>query len=172
MSAPANPATQEQLFAGVGEWLATHNLVGGPLKASVFVQIGLGEYSTDTWSDPAGDPDLGQVGPPAPGDELTEASRNALSEAMAPIGRLSFVSDPESVINPDAPEHFGCRPYIDSRAMLHFSRVRPTSDDPPSFLIAVNIDRGCQGTYQLLELKADTYGYHVVRVVRQGMWIV
>jgi hypothetical protein len=166
-----NPTTQEQLFSAIGEWLATYDRTGGPLQGPVYVQIGLGNNASDSWFDPVRVPELGQAGPPVPGDELTEASRNALSESIAPIGRLSFISDPDSVRNPDAAENAGCRPYLGYHAMLRFSRPRPTSVDRSSFLVAVNIDLGCQGPFQLLELKADVYGYHVVRVVSDGSWI-
>jgi hypothetical protein len=86
--------------------------------------------------------------------------------------KLHFVEDPQSVVDPGGFEHFGCRPYIAHRTMLHLGAPLPRQDDPRRFYVAVNFDRGCGGDLYLLEVGPDGPRYGVVRVVRQGYWIV
>lgn len=163
----APPATQADVLGAVGRWLATHE----GSRPTDFTYVDLGLNRNTSWYDRNSVDELRGAGAAVFGDELTEASQAALSEAFASV-ELEFVADPQSVVDPNGFEHFGCRPYLETRTMLHLGAPLPRNDDPTRFYVAVNFDRGCGGDIYLLEVGPDGAGYGVVRVVRGGGWIV
>jgi len=161
-------ATQADVIGAVGKWLAGH--LGSQPTGFTYVDVGLSGSNTSWYNDDSV-PELRNVGASPFGDELTEGSEAALSEVLRGV-TVEFVEDPQSVVDPNGFEHFGCRPYLQDRTMVHFGAPLPRRDDPATFYVVVNFDRGCGGDLYLLEVGRDDAGYSVTRVIRQGNWIV
>jgi len=159
-------ASQAEIFGAVAQWLPTAEeaLPDKPLYVDETVSQGVGDFGLEHYAE------LGAASPPLFGATLTAESRVALTGALSDHHEPLFVPDRQSVVDPDAYDHFGCRPYLDSRAMLRLGAPRQVSEDV--FLVEVNLDLGCAGRRYLLEVSLTVHGYRVTDVLARGDWIV
>jgi hypothetical protein len=102
---------------------------------------------------------------------LTARSRAAISEVF---GDIEFVTDLETIRDPDAYEVLGCRPWLGGKSVLTLSRPRiyPRAGGLPRYKVPVDVDHGCQGTLYDLVVAWSDGSYKVTAVVREASWIV
>jgi hypothetical protein len=161
---PLAAVTQDAIVEAVGLWLATEH--GGLLPEFAYVDTSFTRLNA--WiRDPGRVPRFGST---VFGPDLTSESQRQLSQSLPGV-TLQFVADPESVVDPDGFEHFGCRPYLGKRAMLHLSAPHEVPNETGSYYVMVDIDRGCGGSWYVLEVAVTNDAYDV-RAVSQGGWIV
>ena len=103
------------------------------------------------------------------GADLSAESQAAIVTALEGGPEVRFVHDTRTVIDQSAPDHFGCRPFLDNADVLGFSMPHPRDDG--TFLMVVYVDHGCQGTNSELEVAPTGSGFRV-RVISSGFWIV
>jgi hypothetical protein len=102
-------------------------------------------------------------------DHLTDGSHAALDETLGVLVDLQAVEDRESVVDEEAFGELGCHPYIGSRAMLRLQRPLANGDQ---YFVEANIDQGCGGLVLLLLIEPRNAQFEVIRVIREGSWIV
>lgn len=163
-------ATQDAILGAVARWLPDGLLTGR--GGSVYVDEAVSDaFGSHHFGPDSHQPDLLHVGPPLFGEAMTGATKRAVEEALQPIVPLEFVADRTSVVDAEAPDHLGCRPYLGSRSMLRLGPPRLGADGTRYFVF-VNVDHGCAGFTYVVQVNRTGERFEVTRVVETSQWIV